>query len=141
MRTLFEQDEADGVFLIDAENAFNRINRVATLWNCQFVCPSIKYALINFYRSPARIFLTSGGKSAEFSSQEGTTQGCPLAMAMFAIALKPFHDELKEVCKQAWFADDGTGCDSFEKMRKLFDVILARGPLMVITCNRRNVFF
>ena len=46
MRVLFEDDEADGVFLIDAENAFNRINRAAVLWNCQFVCPSLKHSLI-----------------------------------------------------------------------------------------------
>ena len=37
MRDLFEADDADGVFLIDAENAFNRVNRAAVLWNCQFV--------------------------------------------------------------------------------------------------------
>ena len=129
MRMLFEDDEADGVFLIDAENAFNKINRVAALWNCQFVCPSLKYGLINFYRSPARIFITSDGKFAEFSSQEGTTQGCPLAMAMFAIALKPLHDELRSLCKQAWFADDGTGCDTFLKMRNMYDALLKRGPL------------
>ena len=42
--------------------------------------------------------MTSEGKSAEFSSQEGTTQGCPLAMAMFAIALKPLHDEVRSLC-------------------------------------------
>ena len=117
------------MFLIDAENAFNKINRVAALWNCQFICPSLKYGLINFYRSPSRIFLASDGKFAEFSSQEGTTQGCPLAMAMFAIALKPLHDELKSLCKQAWFADDGTGCDTFSKMRNMYDALLARGPL------------
>ena len=121
--------KADGVFLIDAENAFNKINRAVALWNCQFVCPSLKHGLINFYRSPARIFMTSEGKSAEFSSQEGTTQGCPLAMAMFAIALKPLHDEVRSLCKQVWFADDGTGCDTFPNMRKLYDVILERGPL------------
>ena len=50
-------------------------------------------------------------------------------MAMFAIALKPLHDELKFLCKQAWFADDGTGCDTFSKMRNMYDVLLARGPL------------
>ena len=50
-------------------------------------------------------------------------------MAMFAIALKPLHDELKSLCKQAWFADDGTGCDTFIRMRSMIDALLERGPL------------
>jgi hypothetical protein len=41
MRSLFLADETDGVLLIDAENAFNKVNRAAVLWNVQF-CPSLK---------------------------------------------------------------------------------------------------
>ena len=47
MRQFFEDDDSDGILLIDADNAFNRVNRAAVLWNVQYVCPSLKCALIN----------------------------------------------------------------------------------------------
>ena len=122
--------ENDGVFLIDAANAFNRVNRAAVLWNVQFLCPPLKYILINTYRNPSRIFVCDNtGKCREFSSREGTTQGCPLAMAMYAVALIPLVRELKELATQVWYADDATGVDKLENLKAWFDKLLERGPL------------
>ena len=86
MRGFLDADDSDGILLIDADNAFNRINRAVALWNVQFICPHMKHVLINFYRFLSRIFINSDG-FFELSSQEGTTQGCPLATAMFSLAL------------------------------------------------------
>ena len=61
-------------------------------------------------------------------SQEGTTQGCPLAMAMYALALVPLVNELHGICKQVWFADDGTGADKLDALRKWWDMLLEKGP-------------
>jgi hypothetical protein len=127
MRDFLDDDSSDGILLIDADNAFNRVNRAVALWNVQFTCPAMKHALINFYRSSSRIFMNSDGYF-ELLSQEGTTQGCPLAMAMYAIALVPLLKHLLPLCKQVWFADDATGCDKFVKLRQWFDVLLADGP-------------
>ena len=69
----FLEDDSDGILLIDAENAFNRISRAVALWNVQFICPHMKHVLINFYRSPSRIFMKSDG-FFELSSQAGTTR-------------------------------------------------------------------
>ena len=123
MRDFLNDDSSDGILLIDADNAFNRINRSVALWNVQFTCPAMKHVLINFYRSPTRIFMNG------LLSQEGTTQGCPLAMAMYAIALVPLLKHLLPMCKQVWFADDATGCDKFETMRAWFDELVLIGPL------------
>jgi len=71
----------------------------------------------------------NGDGSFELLSQEGTTQGCPLAMAMYAIALVPLLKQLLPLCKQVWFADDATGCDDFLTMRKWFDTLVEKGPL------------
>ena len=87
----------------------------------------MKHVLINFYRTPTRIFMKGEG-FFELLSREGTTQGCPLAMAMYALALVPLSKQLQPICKQVWYADDATGCDKLEKMREWFDRLLAIGP-------------
>ena len=58
MRKFLDDDESDGILLIDADNAFNRVNRATALWNVQFTCPAMKH--VNFYRSPSRIFMNGG---------------------------------------------------------------------------------
>ena len=50
--------------------------------------------LVNTYRQDA--FLFTGGHTI-FSS-EGTTQGDPLAMAMYAIGTLPLIDKLQGIC-------------------------------------------
>jgi hypothetical protein len=57
MRRLFDYMASDGVLLVDAENGFNLVNRLVALWNIQFICPILKYTLINTYRVPGRIFV------------------------------------------------------------------------------------
>ena len=84
--------------------------------------------LINAYRTPTRIFMLSDSVSFQFLSQEGTTQGCPLAMAMYALALAPLVKELHPLVRQVWYADDATSCDSFIKMRAWFDALREKGP-------------
>ena len=64
----------------------------------------------------------------ELLSQEGTTQGCPLAMAMYALALVPLSKQIQTICKQVWYADDATGCDSLEKLHKWFNALREYGP-------------
>ena len=61
----------------------------------------------------------------EMSSEEGTTQGCPLAMAIYALALVPLANQLQGICKQVWFADDDTG-DKVDALRK-WDMLLEKG--------------
>ena len=97
-------DSAEGLLLVDAENAFNTLNRKSALHNIQFVCPSFSRVLQNFYKQPARLFVRGGG---ELASQEGTQQGCPFAMPMYALALVPLISQLRSTpIKQAFYADD-----------------------------------
>ena len=39
MRTLFTSDDAEGMLLVDASNAFNSLNRAVALQNIQYICP------------------------------------------------------------------------------------------------------
>ena len=128
MKKFFDNDDSDGFLLIDADNAFNRVNRAVALWNIQFLCPSMKKVLINIQRSATRIFLQDGSESFELSSCEGTTQGCPLAMAMYALALAPLVKEVLQACNQVWFADDASGCDKLANLLKWYRLLFKLGP-------------
>ena len=116
MRELFEHDNSDAVLLIDASNAFNSLNRAAALHNVRVLCPSIATYAINTYREPARLFIVG---RQELRSSEGTTQGDPLAMSLYAISLQPLITRLqvKSAASQCWYADDATGCGSLGNVK------------------------
>ena len=90
MKRIFSSPSVDAVLLVDASNAFNELNRQVTLRNVEAICPVLAPILINTYRQDA--FLFAGGHTI-FSS-EGTTQGDPLAMAMYGTGTLPLIDKL-----------------------------------------------
>ena len=114
---IFEADETDATLLVDASNAFNSLNRAAALNNIRVLCPLIATYVTNTYRVPARLFVVGG---SELKSAEGTTQGDPLAMSMYAISLQPLISLLhnRSTAKQCWFADAATGAGPLGKKKK-----------------------
>ena len=82
MRFMFNESDAEAVLLVDARNAFNRLNRQVALRNILALCPSIVTALVNTYRRPTVLFVDG----QTLYSREGTTQGHPLSMAIYALA-------------------------------------------------------
>ena len=69
---LFEDDGSHGILQIDANNAFNSLNRKVALHNLRILCPELAIFTNNCYAAPARLFITGG---QEIKSTEGTTQG------------------------------------------------------------------
>lgn len=55
-------------------------------------------------------------------SQEGTTQGDPLSMAMYSLATIPFIRKLDGTCKQIWYAG------SIDQLRSRWNQLSAEGP-------------
>ena len=55
MQAVFEDDHTEAVLLVDAENAFNSMNRKVALFNILHTCPAIGPALINTYRSQPKL--------------------------------------------------------------------------------------
>ena len=128
MRLAYEEDETEALLLIDAENAFNRLNRGTALHNIKQLCPPFHRYLQNTYRDPAKLFF---GDGSFIESQEGVTQGDNAAMAMYAVATRPLTDRLTALnpdIRQVWFADDSTAGGSVKALRKYWDAINEIGP-------------
>ena len=123
MRETFEDPNTEAALLVDASNAFNTLNRKMALHNIQKRCPPLAKVLINTYRHDPQLFI--GGET--LLSREGTTQGDPLAMAMYAIATVPLIDRLQQQVTQVWFADDATAGGRLLDLRDWWDRLVSCG--------------
>lgn len=130
VRQLFEDDSNHGIIQIDARNAFNTLNRNLLLHNIRIICPEAANYVINCYSGPARLFVT-GGK--ELKSNEGTTQGDPISMGMYAIGLMPLLTTLAYTDRQIHqiaFADDVTAVGTISQLKQWWNNIICYGPLL-----------
>lgn len=86
------------ILSLDAEKAFDSVE-----W------PYLFYALEKFglgdyfikwvrilYKDPLSAVITNGHRSDNFSLFQGTRQGCPLSPLLFAIAMEPFAQRIRE---------------------------------------------
>ena len=122
VQELFKVSEA--VLLVDASNAFNTLNRRVALHNLLTMCPSIATAVINCYREPSNLYIDG----EILYSQEGTTQGDPLSMHIYALATLPLIKQLPQTVRQVWYADDTTASGRVENLRDWWDSITELGP-------------
>ena len=125
----FAQDDVEGVLLVDASNAFNSVNRSAAIYNIARTCPAMSLIVGNTYREPIRLFVTGGG---EVQSREGTCQGDPIAMAMYALSIMPLIHRLQELvpdAEQLWYADDDSALGRLRALRKYWRSISNLGPV------------
>ena len=70
--------------------------------------------------------------SGEILSTEGATQGDPLAMVMYAIAVTPIIHHLRsffQIIQQVWYADDAAGAGSCDKVKMWWDELNRIDPL------------
>ena len=133
MYDLSQQDETEAVLLVDAENAFNFINRKAILHNISIRCPISLPFVSNCNLVPAQLFIL-GNK--EIKSKEGTTQGDPTAMVAYALGVTPLIHFLhkyismnKHRCKEVAFAVDFTIAENIEGIRSYWELLQLVGPL------------
>ena len=133
LRKVFASLGTDAVLLVDADNAFNRLNRAVALHNIKYTCPPLATILTNIYRAPSRLFVTGG---LELSSEEGTTQGYPLSMAMYALSTVPLINKCQSVLSsdnlsravQVWYADDAAAGGDLKVLRTLWDILVQQCP-------------
>ncbi len=137
----FKEDNCHGIIQVDANNAFNTINRKVLLHNISYLCPEITLFTINCYSLPARLYVVGG---YELESKEGTTQGDPIAMPIYAIGIKPLlltlnreHSEVK-LCA---IADDLAGAGELVHLRQWWDRVVSKGPIIGYTAKPEKSWF
>ena len=112
--------------MVDASNAFNSLNHIVALHNIRQLCPSFAPILINTYRSAAALYIVGD----TLLSEEGTTQGDPLAMPMYALATLPLSEQLPSDVTQVWYVDDddACACGSIARLHRWWDCLCWMGP-------------
>lgn len=128
MAKTFQEDSCEAVILVDADNAFNRLNRKVALHNIERSCPLLHQFLSNSYKTPSKLHL---GDGTHILSKEGVTQGDNLAMAKYAVGTKNLIESLKRVNSetlQVWFADDSAGAGNLVGLKGWWDHLNLFGP-------------
>ena len=88
------------------------------------MCTLFATPVINIYRQKIDLFV--GGEVLE--SKEGTTQGDPLAMAIYAIATVPLIKRLSQKVTQIWYADNAASMGNIYQIREWWSQLLKLGP-------------
>ena len=97
---------------------------MTALHNVRHLCPSFSTILINTYRDNSELYIDG----EVLYSQEGTTQGDPLAMPFYAIATVPLISKLSDSVDQTWYANDGAATGKLSCLRSWWDDIEKHGP-------------
>lgn len=128
LRASFSISDEQCLLQIDADNAFNTLNRCLLLRNIEMICPLLKVLLLNIYRKDS--FLPVSGEL--LYSKEGLTQGDNLAMAAFGANTLPLIRHLKEQqtdpVLQKWYADDANATGELPALREFLDLLTSVGP-------------
>ena len=94
--------------------------------------PSGARFCFNCYRHHAILVIRGrSGNAAFIPSQEGVTQGDPLAMFCYGIGLLPLILQLKAefpTANKEWYADDGANATHFKTIRAYFLRLQELGP-------------
>ena len=143
MREIFEHEDCEAVLLVDAKNAFNTLKRSTMLHNINIKCPTLGMYAENTYNKPSDLYIdnntnNNGCSVSVIKSMEGTTQGDPIAMAMYALSLSVLQDVTsyeKTNVKQVAYADDLSGAGKITDLKEWWNMVNEHGPNIGYTPN------
>ena len=103
MKDLFDENSVTGwgLLLVDARNAFNSVSRVAALWNvrARVYGPDVPVSCSTVIEDMQSRWYV-GQRNMYVLSREGVTQGNPLSMLMYTVAILPLIQVLASHSKQ-----------------------------------------
>ena len=130
--TGLSSEEASAVLLVDATNGFNELGRKAMLWTVRHRWANGARFSFNCYRHSAQLLLRRRGGDCEIIlSREGVTQGDPLSMVLYGLALTPLAETLRAAVPtviQPWYADDAAMAGPVSGIAAAQRLLLELGP-------------
>ena len=121
-----------GFFLVDANNALNKINQINMLWKVCHLWPSSDFFFFNCYLQWSSLVLWNGNWTASFlHSREGVIQGDPQTMIAYGIGILPLIKSLKREipnATQTWYDDDTGALGMSVQIETDFNLITRQGP-------------
>ena len=124
--------EASAVLLVDATNGFNELSRKAMLWTVRHRWANGARFSFNCYRHSAQLLLRRRGGDCEIIlSREGVTQGDPLSMVLYGLALTPLAETIRAAVPtvvQPWYADDAAMAGPVSGIAAAQRLLLDLGP-------------
>ena len=107
--------------IITLFSKINSVNRKVFL-HINVICPSIYIYVENCYTLPSRLFIIGG---TEIQSSEGTTQGDPIAMPIYALSVILLMLMVSEItnrntnsdAKMVAYADDFSAAGSISSLK------------------------
>ena len=126
------ENEAEATLLVDARNGFNKINRKSMLWTTRHLWANGARFSFNCYRHSAQLILRRrNAPCKQLLSQEGVTQGDPLSMVLYGLALVPLGKILRDefpTILQPWYADDAAMSGIAHNIAPVMDRLMELGP-------------
>lgn len=83
---------------VDAKKAFNRLERSYLYQVLEIYSIPLKFInmIKTMYKSTQAQVFTNGIISEPFSLTRGTAQGCPLSLSLFALAIEPLAEKIRQ---------------------------------------------
>ena len=133
IKDIWEEEATEAVLLVDADNAFNRLNRRLAIHNIRENCPSFHRYIKNTYQEAATLVVQDSDSTQYLVSDEGCTQGDVAAMGFYGLGIQPLTKHLsatvnQSACKQSWYADDSTAVGRLAEIRRWWDELASTGP-------------
>jgi hypothetical protein len=121
-----------GTLLLDAFNGFQELRRIAMLWTVRHRWAAGARFAFNCYRHYAKLVIRRPAKPPHvLLSREGVTQGDPLSMLLYGVALVPLVEELRQadpMVMSPFYADDAVLDGGTRRLARLLRFLMEKGP-------------
>ena len=131
----YDPEDPHGTACVDARNGFGELSRKAMLWTVRHLWALGARFAFNCYRHASLLVIRRMEDGISLCdillSMEGVTQGDPLAMALYGLALVPLAIFLRQAVPsviQPWYADDAAMAGPVSGIKTAMRILLEMGP-------------